>query len=244
MSAKHLYATPLDDVIDGATLSMTSSDSEYPVDNIKVHDPAIVAKATGTSSTITVGTTSITPVGVAIINHNWTALTLNGTNVPLASRTSGGLVVNSWLDMRGLGFGTSTTWNFAATSSGQLTIGRLVLLEDIHILNWLVNGLQFEEQQPNITIPTFYQAKIKYERGIRIRSWKGVSRKDADRTALLDLWAAAKGQIDPWLLIPDASVNDALWVQFKNDKISEGVLEHSVSDLVIEVEELGMGQAP
>lgn len=249
MAAKTLYAYPTDDIVTTGTVTMSGALTGYPATNIKTYDPSQICLTGGTSSTIVITPGgSRTVEGIAIINHNWTTATLSSSAgsigaITMPARSLDGQCINAFLDLRLLSNRTGSSFTIAVSGAANVGVGRICLVTTLRELRWRWGGsagVQFREDWPNVEMRTFYQSRLVWERGVRVRSASGVVAVEEDRPALMNLARAAKGSTIPWLLIPEQTVNDAMYVRFT------GPFEWTrqvpdASEIPIDVEEAPMG---
>ena len=214
MAAKSIVAY---NAISRATLSMSNEDADYPATNGNDHDPANPLMATGGSTVITMSGLGSFPITFfEIVNHNLTSATLANSAglsqaITIPPRTSAGYCVNAAIDLRLIANTTAATWTLTATSAGTLGIGELAGGPAAE-LNWRLDGsIVIEEDYPHDSITTFYQAKTKYKKGVRIRRARGLVNRESDRAVLEAIDRFSEGGLYPFLLWPDTNVNDALY---------------------------------
>lgn len=254
MGAYALYAKPNDDFVGGATLSMTNPVTAYPASNMKTSDPAVVAKASATSTVITItGGSSVTIEGFCIFNHNLVGATVTLSNaagysqtITIPARASSGAVRNAWRDCRSDANRTSNVWTLTITgASANVQIGRLYL-----VTTWYEMPLQWdvavEDERILAADPmeTFYRSYVCYDALVNIRK---VSGKTVDHTAyaqLYDLYHAAKGRYAPWPFILDYTVNDAMYVRFANAAFKYQRQAPSYTPVDIALQEVSSGPPP
>lgn len=217
-------------------------DADYPATNLNLGDPAKVVKSTGNTLTLTGTTASSSVVVAAVINTNATTVTVNSVSLTVPSLDSDGQRKHGWLDRRETPLGPTTTWTIALSrASGVVWTGPIVLLTAVWELN-LRYGLQLGRLRPSDTvIRTRGGSLIKHGFQIRTRTARGVI-TDVDSQSLLEsLEASAKGQILPFLFIPDEAVNDAWLVSFDEANFSVGYPDYDVRDMGFQVTELSGG---
>ncbi len=109
-------------------------------------------------------------------------------------------------------------------------------------------GAKDREQHPTIEQQTDGGVQLGYSRGTRARWLSGSIRSDASGFAHLETWRrACRGRFKPCLLIPNADVNEALWVKWGSSAETPFDRVHvapDVYDVPVEWEEVGRGLAP
>lgn len=237
-----LFALPGDDVVWTATMSMTNEDADYPAENVQDRDPANVAKSTTTSTVITITTSSVQPVAVALINTNAETALFGATAVTIPSTELDGQRVHGWLDMRAAPPTAGTSWTVTLSrSAGVVWIGRICLVTSLRDLN-LRYGLQMGRKRPgDIAITTRLGTILRHGADIRTRWARGSVDRYEDETVLRQLEANTEGSLTPFLFIPDEETNDAWFVSFGANDFSVGYPNLDVRDIPIAFEELSGG---
>lgn len=249
-----VFAYPSDHTLTSATLTMTNENATYPATNGNDLLAEKPLKATTTSTVITMTHSgNVTAAGFAIINHNLVGATVTLANpagysqtITIPARTSDGQCVNAFRDMRSDANRTDDVWTLTITgASANVAIGELVMVSSLRDLNWIWgngNGPELDYEHPHKSPGvTFYGKKIRYDTGVRIRSARGTIKRDTDRSTLLSLAQSSKGQITPWLFVPDVAVNDAWWVCLSEDSFRYVRQMQNVSGASIAFREESMG---
>lgn len=227
---------------------MTNQDSTYPATNGNDKEPANPLKSTTTGTVITMTFSgNVTLEAIAIINTNLSvnATLANGNgysqSIVSPSRTSDGQPVNGWRDMRTDANTTDDVWTLTISgNSANVAIGEILLISDLFELGWLY-GVEFAASHPAITITTFYGSKTMYDTGVRVRRANGTVNLESDRSALQTLWQATKGQVLPFLLVPEKAVNDAWCVRFSEAEFLWTMQGPTQTDMPMVLEELSNG---
>jgi len=237
-----LVALPGDDAVWTATVAMSTEDAAFPASNLKTGDPAEVAKSTGTSTTITITTSSITPVAVALINTNAELASINGDPIAIPALDPDGQRKHAWMDMRGSPSGTGTSWTIVLSrASGVVWCGRIVLATAIYDLN-LKYGLKRGRKRPgDIEMRTRLGSVVRYGAQIRTRWASGVVDLIENETLLAQLEASAKGSLLPFLFVPDELTNDAWFVTFTANDFVVTIPDYDVRESPLSFEELSSG---
>jgi hypothetical protein len=214
-----LLAFPADDHVTAATVAWGSEDIAFPAENVQDSDPANVTKSTLASDTLTITTSSIIPVAVALINTNATSATINGVSVPIPALDAGGQRIHAWKDLTLSGLGSNTVWSIVLTrSSGPVWIGRICLVTAIQDVN-MKYGLRLGHKRPgDIEIQTRLGSIIRHNAKIRQRTAEGEVDWQPSEAMLRQLDANAEGANTPFLFIPDEATNDAWFVTFKSSE--------------------------
>ncbi len=246
MAAKSLIGA---NVAVNATFSMTNQDGTYPATYGNDKDPANPLKSTTTSTVITITFSgNVVLQAIALINHNLVGATCTLANaagysqtITIPARTSDGQCVNAWRDMRLDANTTDDIWTLTITgASANVAIGEIVLVTTLSELNWRY-GVEFASIHPAIQLTTFYQSKVTYDTGIRVRRASGQLKKDTDKATLLSLWQQTKGPVLPFLLIPELANNDAWMVRFAEQELEWHPQAPLATDVSVVVEELSSG---
>jgi hypothetical protein len=230
MGAYSLFANPSQDFVgNGTIVSMTnmSADPKYHRDNLKDNNPANVAKATATSTTIVISGTSVTIEGFVIVNHNLYGATVTLSNglgysetITIPARTGDGSVINAWRDCRADSNRTASTWTLTITgASANVEIGRLYLVQQWYELTWKWEPDFSNERMTTTPKTTHYGVTLVYDRGYNIRAGSGATTDESMSALLKLLYQSAKGIVVPWIFIPNYLVNDAWYVRFKDKEL-------------------------
>lgn len=242
---------PTDDKIPAAALAMTNQDANYPVGNAQDDDPANTAKATGTSTVVTITTPSITAVLYSVINTNATSISLtNGAGMAaqaqaIPSRTLDGKQRNGFKYFAGVALATSTTWTLTMSKTGAqpLEFGRIVLVVAVWDLKWL-RGVDYDLRRPgaarNVTRLGTVNRRLS---PVSQRSGNGQFLHDDAFTVMANVEAGSNGLGNGFLVVPDRDVNDAMFMQVAEDAIRwKDQISHV--DLRLPMEEITMGLPP
>jgi len=235
------------------TLAAGSANSVYPVTDLGLLLPFSPKPFKATSGTCTPRLTTgsaVTGVGVAIAGHNLAGVTVTITNgaglsttLTLPANTLDGLWTNGFKSLAGLSNPSSTQWNFAISgASANVAINKILLLTNLRTWNvrWGVKaGLHY----PSDVVMTELGAKHVYEQGVRSRPVIGTMNQEADREAMEQLFADARGESRVWGAVLDDSVNDCHILRFTKDTFIPERRTPGTVTMTIEAEELGLGQA-
>lgn len=255
MPVAALYAKPNEDFVGlgTTTVSQTANDTAYPASNVQNNNPGDVAKSTATSTVYTItGAAPVTIEGFCIFNHNLEGATVTLTNgvgysqvIAIPARRSSGAVVNAWLDCRGHANPTDDVWTLTITgAAANIQIGRLYLVSTWYELphQW---DIAWEDERILVDpYETFYRHKVPYDTLTNQRRAKGKVVSAAAFDDLYDLYHAAKGRVTPWVMIPDYSVNDALYVQFTTPALQWRKQAPNYTPVELQIEEASAGPPP
>ena len=255
MASASAYARPGDDVAPNATWSVTSgaAASGYPASNLGNRNPAKPFKATGTSVTVraTFGAAQ-TLVGVALINHNLAGAASvaiqsgTGLNQAIAvAANSGGQCTNPVLDFSSASSGqrTSTTFDIVISTGvlGNIAIGEVLLLTSIRDLAWLW-GLTFRPKRVvKRAGKTAGGTALQYNKRIRVRIVSAKVDAQTEEAAMRTLEEESQGEVFPWFLWPDRTVNEALYVMFAPGTFGWTPTSLGFTDMPLELEEVASG---
>ena len=107
-------------------------------------------------------------------------------------------------------------------------------------------GASDNEGHPLIERPTDAGAQLGYGRGTRARLVSGMIRcRDAGFADLQSWTRASRGRLKPFLLIPDSTINEAIFAKWGADgNLQRSTVGPSIHDVPVEWEEVGRGLAP
>jgi hypothetical protein len=249
------YARPGDDVAPNATWSVTSGAAAtgYPASQVGNRNPAKPFKATGTSATIraTFGSAQVL-VGVALINHNLagaaSVVITSGAGlnqvIPVAAN-AGGQCTHAILDFSAASSGqrTSTTFDIAVTTGvlGNVAIGEVLLLTAIRDLSWLWGLTVRIKRLVRRAGTTFGATDLQYNKRVRIRVIAAKTDAQTVEAEMRTLEEEAQGEVFPWLIWYDRTVNEAFYVKFQPGAFSWTPQSTGFTDIPIEAEELSSG---
>jgi hypothetical protein len=248
-----LYCRPTDFPTVTWDLSAGAANALYPVANLGLLQPFKPKPFKATSGTATPRATAagaITLEAIAIIGHNLGGVSIgiqNGAGLstsvtPQAAKVNG-LWVNAYKDLRGLANRTSTTWTFPiAGAPANIAINKILLITTVRALNirWgPTSGVRY----PIDRLLTQMEVALDYELGVSGRPFRADMKNESDRIAMLTLADAAWGKSRVWWLVPDTDVNDCLLARFTDDTFLAKRDARAVSQMVVNVEEFGLGPA-
>ncbi len=229
MSSTGYYCRPADNLATTASVSLTAGTAAaaFPLANVKDLLAHSVFKATGTSCTIRFTWGSpVTPEAISIHFHNLAGATVTISNgagfsngLPIPANTADGHCLDPWEDYRGLANRNSTTWDVAITgASANVAIGEIVIWGTVREAE-LDRGAVSEEDQVSIVHEGDYHPRIHcYRLGTRVRAFSDHITPLTTASDLLTLSRGAKGPLLPFALVPDSTVNDALFGYLLNSR--------------------------
>lgn len=222
MSSTCYYCRPADNLAPNATLSLTAGveDAAFPLTNLQDRKAKTVFKSTGTGATIrsTFGS-PVTLEGIALHFHKLAGATVTVTNaagfnraLTIPANTADGHCLDPWDDYRGLANRTSNVWDVAITGAATVVaIGELVWIQTLRELE-LDRGAVTDEDHPAVVHAGDYHPVIGvYRLGSRVRAFRAHITPQTSADDLLTLHRGATGPLLPFTLIPDSTVNDALF---------------------------------
>jgi hypothetical protein len=217
------YCRPSDIITDSATIALTSgsANSAFPLANLYDRKAHTVFKSTGTGCTIRATfLTAKTLQAVALINHKLAGATVvlsNGAGlsqaVTIPSNSEDGHCIDPWKTLIGVANASSTTWDLTITGAATVVaIGELLLVQTLRTFNFDRESDE-AETHASIVQPTDYGVRRKYSMATRQRSKRGtVLASQTVRADVIALQRDARGPLKNFLLVPNESANDALFV--------------------------------
>ena len=152
------------------------------------------------------------------------ATTAGSQLVTIPPWTEDGWSVSPWIEVTGSP--TYRYWRLTVTSSPgnsfPLSLGRPVFLGALrdqgNDVRW---GIVEDEEHKHVEMGTFFNIETIYPVGDKQRGLNGeIALRDEalypDSQAFIALVRSANGRAKPWLLIPDADVNEAWLVRFQD----------------------------
>lgn len=242
-----LYCRPSDIVIPTWSLVSGTNDTDYPITNLALSAPWETARATGTGITYRAtfgGAQSLQ--AVAFINTDATAIQLtNGAGlnqaVTIPATPGDGLHLDPWIDLRGLGNTSSTTWNIALTGPTGVALGTPLLVATLREMPLLWNGLQEPEQHKALIAMTDYGVRQKLGLGVRQRVVQGRVIHESFRPDLVALQRDARGPLEAFLLILNPDDSDALYVDLTTDTRVPTRINHRATETPLVFTEIQKG---
>lgn len=244
-----VYCRPSDILTDSAvvTVSAGSAEALYPVANLSDRKAHTVAKSTGSSiSFLATFAGSKTLQAVALINTNATAATLtNGAGlnlaIPIPTVPADTLGIDPWVDLRGVSLTGSATWTIALSGPTGVALGEWLLVETARVMPLLWAGLEEPEAHRAIIHPTDYGVRNKLPLGVRQRAIRGATLAESFRPDLLALQRDAQGAAGNFLLVPDHTQNDALYVDLTADQRTVSRIHPRAAGIPVEFTEQQKG---
>jgi len=247
------------DLLTPSSVDVTAGteDAAYPKANIYDRKAYSVGRFTGTSGTYrqTFGS-SKTAQAAVFINTNATAIQLtNAAGLSVAatipSTPADGLPIDIWIDLRDVANTSSNAWSAAFTGPTGVGIGEWILIETLRSVEVLWDPHPIETEQHAISHQeTDYGVDLDYSFGVRQRGATISARGDTARDTFLAIERAQRGRFYPFVIIPNESLNDALFVKLSSDVMqitptAPGADDFStyVSDVTVSVREQQKGLA-
>lgn len=242
------YALTFDDLAGTyASVLSSAPDPEYPAEYIAAMSntghlnlPSRPSKLLTTAGYWELSYASaITVVAAALIYHNFDEglpVTLEGGGgspagftidipIPAPHVSSLGVGFTGWTVSPWVEFDSPQTFDLWRLSVNDVNsypcqVGRLMLLTTLRTLGRDVRyGVDEMEEFRYIEHPTELGIPTMYDLGGKERGFAGeFALNDTQAQELIDLHRSAHGRIMPWLLIPDANVNDAWLVRFEENR--------------------------
>lgn len=216
MATESLIGLPGNDLVYTDTTSMTNVNTLYPVSNLQTADPQQIARSTGTGSTIYfIHGVASRPIGLSIHNHSLVGATVTfaGQSVTIPARSADGQCTNVWLDLRAVSIPTTTIHQLVVSgATSGFGVGRVCLPTSLTPVRFQVGDggeVEWETEWPNSTERGYYYGQMTYDRGVRLRSVRGETLRGVDQAILYAVQESGKGQLNPFLFVPDSTVNDA-----------------------------------
>jgi hypothetical protein len=230
----------------------------YPLANVYDERSHTITRSLG--GTLGIKATFATPqlvAGVAVINHNATAITVaNNAGLAATPLFSGGyqspydgLAVDPWLDLRSQApVCTASQWTFSFTGSAAgIAVGEILFAQELWVLDFLIGTVRRREAHPVVRHQTDGGVSWRYDRGFRSRGVAGIVNKKSLETTVIQGSRWTHGGLHPSLLVldsKDAVYNpfgpDALYVELINDlEMQWG--HPAITVVQLEFQELGKG---
>lgn len=252
------YALPTDDLAGDGAWVVSDEDAEYPADNIAaptatghLNLPSRPSKLSTTSGYWEGTFTSpITVRAVALIYHNLDAgldVTIEAgafsQAITIPAHWEDGWTPSPWVEFDAPI--TDDVWRLSINAANSLPcqVGRLVLIGTLRSMETDVRwGEVEEEEHGDIMQPTELQVETFYALGGKRRRFNGeLGYQDTEAAELITLRRSAHGRIRPWLLIPDATVNDAWLVRFEDPAWARTRVGPNFNTFPFQVRELSRG---
>jgi len=216
------YCRPSDNLTPSATLSLTAGTEAgaFPLTNAQDRIARTVFKSTGTSCTIrSHWSAPVTIEGLSLHYHKLAGATVTVTNpagfsraLTIPANTADGHCLDPWDDYRTLANVTDDDWDIVITGAATVVaIGEIVWWQTVReaILD---RGAVGDENQPAVVHAGDYHPRINaYRMGTRVRAFRGHIVPADVAADILTLSRGAQGVMLPFALVPDSTVNDALF---------------------------------
>lgn len=259
-----IYSRPDDNVALFAVVTSSGALTDYPVGNIIDSDPAIPSKLTTTSGwwlfdfigpqrvdVAAVLATNLTPgLPNVQIQANTTDSWPGALNVTITipPKRLDGTPVNPWVNLvgqPGYSAGGYRFWrlNFGIGNGATISIGELVLLSHLRLLPYgLSPGAVRAPKRRRVRHETDGGTHLAYDLGVTQRSIKGEIQFKDSAKADVDAWIEnARGDLRPFLLVPNTDVNDAWWVTHLSDELPQTRVVLGMNTMPFAVQEVGAG---
>lgn len=261
------YNLPSDDILaahwDSVVITASDEDPAYPLTNWGDRKPAKPSKLLDTSGWWEFD--FLVPVNVAIVSaiyHNfdpgldvvWKWGSAAGLASPAGSQA---LTIDPWMEDEWPynpweALGSTPTYRYwrlevglgsSPANSQNLVLGRPYLGGAIRDLTNDVRwGVEETEEWIHVETATQLGVEDIFELGGKRRRFAGeFALENSTAPTLISLHRSAKGRLKPWLLIPDAGVNDARFVRFDENRWSRTreTINHNI--FPFRVQELSRG---
>lgn len=246
-----------------ATWTVTSGteDPGYPATNLNGRDVTAPAKLTTTSGiwradlTAFPGYQSIQ--GVALVHSNLQPgleVRLQGDNDPAFGSLDANIVItipalkNNWPINAVVLFNALECdyWriNVVGTNPVAVSIGHIALLTGVQSFTWAQSEIKWTDTIPCWDDVTELDVPQDMDLLTQLRACQFDTINDAtSQAAIDDWWFDARGQILPFIFIPDVTVNECYYMTFQ-EKTKEVTTNKSIRLLRVKLKEFGRGMLP
>lgn len=219
---------------DFVTITPSTEDSEYPVENLYDSNPARPFKFTATTGTVEFDFASPVSIElVALIHHNldnglasvqiqanssasWGAPPLN-ENIVIPSKELDGFGKNPFVDLSEI-TNTYRYWrlSFGSTNSAIIQLGQLWMGGTKRtLLHNVLQGTAETVTRQLIEHETDYAVNMIYDLGSKVKSWNmAMGTDDEGKAQLENWWDACHGRALPFIWILNPDINDARMVRW------------------------------
>lgn len=261
-----VYGHYSDNVAPSATIAIQTGTaaSGYAAANIADRNPAKPSNLNETTGAWTFAYGSAQRVDwVALLMHNLTAglnvrIQGNATNVwgaptfdqaiTIPAYRDDGFPVPSWLDLTGLsGYSAAgfLFWRFVVVgvNAAAIKIGEFAMMSRKRTLDPNISwGTHQVEERKIIEHQTDYGVSTVYDLGVTRRSWAGdLDGDDTQRANVQTWWRDARGRSQPFVIVPDGTVNDCAMVRFGDTKLDYQLAMFGRNTLQVGFEEVSRG---
>ena len=219
---------PSDILSTQATVTLTSgtASTAFPLANAYDRLAHTVFKSVGTCCQIQFAfSSSVKLEAIALVHLKYsTGLSITLTNaaglsqvIAVSTAPQDGIPIDPWKDLSALSNTSSTTWTLVVNGASTfIAFGEILFVETLRTLRvrWdVVEG----EAHAAIVQETDYGVRNKYSLGVRQRMFSGRIFEHSEMANVVALQRDAAGQADNFLLVPDSTVNDALYVDLQDE---------------------------
>jgi hypothetical protein len=256
------YALFRHDVSRIAVWSVTggTEDAGYPASNLNGRDPTAPAKLTTTSGILQadLSAAAVALYGVQLVHTNLAP----GLTVSLQASAASDFgsiafsqaitipaLKNNWPVNPYALFASPQTYdywrlNVSGTNPVALSLGHVSLLAGVQSFTWAKSELKWTDTIPVWDDVTEIDVPQDMDLLTQLRACEFDTVNDATaQEALDDWWFDARGQILPFTVIPNVTVNESYYMTFQ-EKTKEVTVDKSISVLRIKLKEFGRGMRP
>jgi hypothetical protein len=260
-----LYTRPDQNVAPNATITTSGVVSDYPVAGLVDSNPGVPSKLSGTSGwwvmdfggaqrvdLVALVMTNLDP-GLANVRvqahtaNSWGAPSMD-VAVTIPARRLDGTPTNVPVVLIGRsGYSASgyRYWrlNFATANSVGISIGEFPMYATYGLLPYgLAPGAVRASRRRRVKHETDGGELLAYDLGVTQRSVRGeVQFKDTAK-ADVDAWLeASKGDLRPFLVVPNTDVADAWWVTHASEELPQTRIVLGMNSMPLDLVEVGAG---
>jgi hypothetical protein len=264
--AKLVYQLTADNLAASGTITPSTEDSIYPIENLYDSNPAKPMRFTSTTGNIVWNFGSATQVDfIAIIHHNltpglevrfqgnatdsWSSPSLNQLlTVPADDLDN--YPNNIYEDITDLSPRTYQYWRLVVvgTNAANVALGEVWISNQIRTLDDVDIKYPVEEQNehPIIEHKTDYKVSTIYDLGIKIRrfSAEAQSLNTTQTAAIRTWWDSTRGRVRPFIVVPDSDAPDvygAMLVRFTEIIHVDRHVFPNITDVRLSFEEVSRG---
>lgn len=217
-----LYCRASDNIAPSATLSLLSGTAAaaFPLTNANDRLARTVFKSTGTGCVIrSHWSAPVTIEGLSLHYHKLAGATVTVSNpagfsraLTIPANTLDGHCVDPWDDYRGLSNVTDDDWDITITGAATVVaFGEIVWMQTLSEI-LMDRGAIGNDLQTAIVQATDYHPMARvYGMGTRVRGFQGHITPGESAIDLLASHQDSRGPLRPIVVIPDSTVNDALF---------------------------------
>lgn len=217
-----LYCRYADNLTASASLSLLSGSAAaaFPLNNAKDGLARTVFKSTGTGCVIrSHWAAPVTPKGLALHFHKLAGATVTVSNpagfsmvLTIPANTEDGHCIDPWDDYRGMSLVTDDDWDITIAGAATVcAIGEIVWMGEIREILMDRGPVGTDDQAAIVQASDYHPVARVYSHGTRVRSFSGHITPSESAIDLLGAHRGARGPLRPFTVIPDSTVNDALF---------------------------------